>query len=117
MAGIRCRNKGDRMSLPLGADGKRIDLATARVTVQLVNGQALGDLRIMPGDYVKTERQYGIAAAEMESNARLEWVLYMLWMAAKRRHGYADDFDTWIDAIEDIDFVSVGAAGPGEPAP
>jgi hypothetical protein len=41
----------------------------------------------------------------------------MLWMAAKRKHGYAADFEEWVDAIEDVDFTSAGVAGPGEPAP
>lgn len=103
----------------LGADGRQVDLARARAVVTLVDGQVLADLRLMPGDFVGMERHFDTSAATMETNARLEHVLFMLWLSARRKHGYAADFDTWVDAVEDIDFASGGAdpAGPGSPAP
>ena len=92
----------------------QVDLAAASFTVRLVDGREFARLRIMPGDIVKTERQYDIAAGALEHGAKLEWSLYMLWMSARRR-GYEADFDTWIEQVEVMDVVSAPPV-PSDPA-
>jgi hypothetical protein len=93
-----------------------LDLQKSRFAVTMESGDTYPDLRIMPGDIVKTERRYDIGGTEMQSNPRFEWVLYMLWMSAKRR-GYTADFETFVDSVTGLDITSDTQPLPTAPVP
>lgn len=84
------------------------------MALDMVDG-AHYDVRIMPGDIVRTERQFDISATQIDADPKLEHMLYMAWLAAKR-HGYPGDFDAFCDGVENVD-VQQGAAVPSPPAP
>lgn len=95
-------------------EGHRVS-AVKRITVTMVNDQVY-DLRIMPGDVVRTERQYGVSASAFESDPHLEHILYMAWVSSKR-NDYTGSFDDWVDTVADIDLSTGDTANPTVPAP
>lgn len=89
--------------------------ATKRITVTTIDDMVY-DLRIMPGDVVRCERQYGISAGDLERDPHLEHILYVSWLSAKR-HAYAGSFDDWVDQVTDLDIGAEDPANPTPPAP
>lgn len=52
-----------------------------------------------PGDLVRFERQYGFAVSKIEHDPRMEYVMYLSWVALKRTGEYTDDFEVFLDHI------------------
>ena len=60
------------------------------------------EVSIKPGDIVKFERKFDVAVSRLQEEQRYEWLLYLAWLGAKR-NGVTDDYDTWIDQVDDLD--------------
>jgi len=60
------------------------------------------EVNIKPGDIVKFERKFDVAVSRLQEEQRYEWLLYLAWLGAKR-NGVTDDYDTWIDQVDDLD--------------
>jgi len=60
------------------------------------------EVKIKPGDIVKFERKFDVAVSKLQEEQRYEWLLYLAWLGAKR-NGVTDDYDTWIDQVDDLD--------------
>ena len=60
------------------------------------------EVNIKPGDIVKFERKFDVAVSKLQEEQRYEWLLYLAWLGAKR-NGVTDDYDTWIDQVDDLD--------------
>jgi|TARA_Y100000389_G_scaffold100561_1_gene97288 hypothetical protein len=60
------------------------------------------EVNIKPGDIVKFERKFDIPVSKLQEEQRYEWLLYLAWLGAKR-NGVTDDYDTWIDQVDDLD--------------
>lgn len=86
---------------------KAIDLRKSRFEVELIDGRIIGDVRVMPGDIVGTERQFNIRATDLENGSKLEHMLYMVWLAAKRK-GYDGEFEAWVNTVVDLDIKQGG---------
>lgn len=93
----------------------KVDLRKARFTVSTVHGARFEQIRLMPGDVVAAERKYDIRASEIEDSAKLEHMLYMVWLAARRKD-YPSEFEAFLDELEDLDVVTgEGAVNPTQP--
>ncbi len=89
--------------------------AAKRITVTLAD-DTVYDLRVMPGDVVRCERQYGISAGDLERDPHLEHILYVAWLSSKR-HAYTGSFDDWVDQVAALDLGEEMPANPTVPAP
>lgn len=89
--------------------------AVKRITVTTTDDKVY-DLRIMPGDVVRCERNFGISATDIESNPHAEHILYIAWLSSKR-HDYTGTFDDWLDYVADLDVDTGATANPTVPAP
>lgn len=61
------------------------------------------ELDATPGDLVRFERQYGIPATQLESETRIEYVMYLAWLALKRVRPDVVDFDDFLDRVTDVE--------------
>ena len=59
------------------------------------------ELKIKPADIVKFERKFDVPISELTETQKYEWILYLAWLSAKR-NGVTDDYDTWIEKVEEI---------------
>lgn len=53
-----------------------------------------------PGDLVRLERQFNIAASQLDENTKLEYVLFLGYSALKRTGKYEGTFDEFLDVVE-----------------
>ena len=60
------------------------------------------ELKIKPVDIVKFERKFDVPISRLTEEQKYEWLLYLAWLASKR-NGVTDDYDTWIEKVEEID--------------
>jgi|TARA_R110000751_G_scaffold86170_2_gene171636 hypothetical protein len=60
------------------------------------------EINIKPGDIVKFERKFDIPVSKLQEEQRYEWLLYLAWLGVKR-NGVTDDYDTWIDQVDELD--------------
>ena len=52
-----------------------------------------------PGDIVRFERQYGFPASQIETDTRVEYVMFLAWCALKRTKQFDGDFDDFLDHV------------------
>ena len=94
----------------------KVDLRKARFSIETIHGTTFDDIRLMPGDVVGAERQYGMRASEIEAGATLESLLYMVWLASTRK-GYPGDFEVFLTELVDFSVESGAETGnPTQPA-
>tara|TARA_R100001463_G_scaffold29626_1_gene67343 strand:- start:5854 stop:6108 length:255 start_codon:yes stop_codon:yes gene_type:complete len=62
------------------------------------------EVKIKPGDIVKFERKFDIPISRLNDEQRYEWLLYLAWLASKR-NGVTEDYDAWVDKVEDLDIT------------
>lgn len=57
-----------------------------------------------PGDLVRFEREYDkpVSVLDDESQLRTEYVYYIVYSALKRKGQFEGDFDTFLDALGEI---------------
>ena len=60
------------------------------------------EVKIKPGDIVKFERKFDIPISKLNEEQRYEWLLYLAWLASKR-NGVTDDYDAWVEKVEELD--------------
>ncbi len=60
------------------------------------------EVKLKPGVIVKFERKFDVPVSKLQEEQRYEWLLYLAWLGAKR-NGVTDDYDTWIDQVDDLD--------------
>jgi len=60
------------------------------------------EVNIKPGDIVKFERKFDIPVSRLQEEQRYEWLLYLAWLG-ENVNGVTDDYDTWIDQVDDLD--------------
>ena len=60
------------------------------------------EVKIKPGDIVKFERKFDIPISKLNEEQRYEWLLYLAWLASKR-NGVIDDYDAWVEKVEELD--------------
>lgn len=53
-----------------------------------------------PGDLVRFERQYDVAASTLDENARLEYVFFIAWCAMKRIGTFTGEFEEFLDLAD-----------------
>ena len=70
--------------------------------IVVMNNSTKLEVNIKPGDIVKLERKFDIPVSKLQEEQRYEWLLYLAWLGAKR-NGVTDDYDTWIDQVDDLD--------------
>jgi len=96
-----------------------VDLRKSLFHVTTVDGTEYRDLKLMPGDIVSAERQYGIRASDLEGGgAKLEHMLWMIWRAAQRKN-FTNDFEVFVETVEDLDITTKDGSpiNPTQPAP
>ena len=76
------------------------------MVVVLEDGTKL-EVKIKPIDIVKFERKFNVPVSRLNDEQRYEWLLYLAWLASKR-NGVTEDYDNWIDKVEELD-ISGGA--------
>lgn len=74
--------------------------------VVLEDGTKL-EVKIKPIDIVQFERKFNVPVSKLNDEQRYEWLLYLAWLASKR-NGVTEDYDNWIDKVEELD-ISGGA--------
>jgi len=62
------------------------------------------EIKIKPKDIVDFERKFNIAVSQLQQEQRYEWLLYLAWLGAKR-NGITEDYDTWINKVEELDLA------------
>ena len=62
------------------------------------------EVKIKPKDIVDFERKFNIAVSVLQQEQRYEWLLYLAWLGAKR-NGITEDYDTWINKVEELDLA------------
>ena len=60
------------------------------------------EIKIKPADIVKFERQFNVPVSQLQKEQKYEWLLYLAWLGAKR-NGENDDYDTWIEKVDELD--------------
>ena len=70
--------------------------------IVIMNDDTKLEVKIKPGDIVKFERKFDVPVSKLQEEQRYEWLLYLAWLGAKR-NGVTDDYDTWIDQVDDLD--------------
>lgn len=101
-------------------------VAAGTITVRLEDGST-HDVVNKIGDLIRFEREYGVSAAQLgkwsEANARVakenesrpdeeqvdlpheikpEWMLYLAWLALRRKKLFDGGFDEFLDQVDDI---------------
>ena len=71
------------------------------ITVTMSDGTTY-ELKIKPADIVKFERKFDVPISELTETQKYEWILCLAWLSAKR-NGVTDDYDAWIEKVEEID--------------
>lgn len=71
--------------------------------VTMQDGTTL-EVKIKPGDIVKFERKFDVPISKLNEEQRYEWLLYLAWLAAKR-NGITDDYDVFVDKVEELDIA------------
>jgi len=82
-----------------------------KLTVNYIDGRTF-QADLTPGDFVRFERHFGIAASAVAESGLLEHVYYLAWLAASRSKNTDLDFDSWLDTIA---LANTEAAGPLQP--
>ena len=73
------------------------------ITVTMSDGTTY-ELKVKPVDIVKFERKFDVPISELTETQKYEWILYLACLSAKR-NGVTDDYDTWIEKVEEIDIT------------
>lgn len=60
------------------------------------------EVKIKPKDIIDFERKFNVAVSILQEEQRYEWLLYLAWLGAKR-NGVTEDYDTWINKVEELD--------------
>jgi hypothetical protein len=60
------------------------------------------EVKIKPIDIVQFERKFDVPISKLNEESRYEWLLYLAWLGAKR-NGVTEDYDTWINLVEELD--------------
>ncbi len=60
------------------------------------------EVKIKPRDIVEFERKFNVAVSALQEEQRYEWLLYLAWLGAKR-NGVTDDYDTFMNKVEELD--------------
>jgi hypothetical protein len=71
------------------------------ITVIMSDGTTY-ELKVKPVDIVKFERKFDVPISRLTEEQKYEWLLYLAWLSSKR-NGVTDDYDTWIEKVEEID--------------
>lgn len=86
--------------------------------VVMTDGTTYADVKMVPGDIVALERQYGIRAPELNENtAGLEHFLFLAWRPLHRTGRTGLSFDEFCDQVEDIDLDKMTANPALSPTP
>jgi len=98
-----------------------LNVKVARVV--MTDGTTYVDVKMIPGDLVALERQFGIRAPQLQKEqAGLEHYCFMAWRPLHRTGKTGLSFDEFCDQVEDIDIEEMTAntklsAGPTPPVP
>jgi len=65
-----------------------------------------------PGDLVRFERHYDVAASSLDENTRLEYVFFIAWCAMRRMGAFDGDFESFIDLADIGDQVPLEHQAP-----
>jgi hypothetical protein len=75
--------------------------------VTYADGRPPVDVTPTPGDLVRFERKYGMAAGRIETDPRIEYVMFLAWTALTRTGQETLEFDEFLDVVdstqEDVD--------------
>lgn len=72
------------------------------------------ELDVWPGDIVKFEREYDVPIGRLAEDQRFEWLTFLAYSAARRADKWGGTFDTFVEALRDIDLTVEDAADPLE---
>lgn len=65
-----------------------------------------------PGDLVRFERHYDVAASTLDNDTRLEYVFYIAWCAMKRTGAFTGEFEEFIDLADIGDSIPLESPTP-----
>lgn len=61
------------------------------------------EANIIPADTVAFERKFNMGAAQADANPHIEHAMFMAYTSLRRVGKAGDDFDAWLNTVEDID--------------
>lgn len=64
---------------------------------------------ILPADLMRFERHFAVPWETIQSDPKMEHVLYLGWLSAKRTKRTDSEFEDWADTVTDV--------GGGAPSP
>lgn len=85
-----------------------------RITVTRDGDQV--EVTCKPADMVRFERHFGTPIVAFDESPRMEWALFLAWSAERRESGITDEFDDYVERVEEVQ-IGTGGAPPLEPAP
>jgi hypothetical protein len=74
----------------------------ADFVIKLDGGKRI-EVDTKPADLVRFERQFKLPVEVISSDPRVEYAMFLAWAAAKRTGQTDEDFDTFMDHVEDFD--------------
>lgn len=83
------------------------------IAVTLEDGTTYPGAKMLPGDIVAFERQFGISSMALnDDNACLEHMMFLAWRPLHRKNMYGGTFDEFCDLVTDIDVTKGTAEAP-----
>lgn len=62
-------------------------------------------VHVKPTDLVAFERKYDVGLEALE-RPKAEYIYFLAWNGLRRAGHTSDDFDTWLDLVEDVNEVT-----------
>ena len=72
------------------------------------------EVPIKPADLVAFERKFDVAWEDVQEKPKIEYMFFLAWNASRRTGVTTDEFDVWLDRVDDLDPVE---EVPLEPSP
>lgn len=75
-----------------------------RLDVKHVDGSGTDVLASVP-DFIAFERRFDKPVSSFATDARIEYMCFIAWHAAKRQSMTASDFDAWLETVAELTIV------------
>lgn len=68
-------------------------------------------------DFIAFERRYDKPVSSFANDARIEYMCFLAWHAAKRQNHTNQDFDPWLESVAELTVVNEDDIAPLESNP
>lgn len=85
-----------------------------QLRIQFADGHS-EEVTPAPVDLVKFERKFNMAAAAIEDDPRVEYLMFLAWASLRRQGKVTDDFDAFLESLADIDSEDDSLTPPPPP--